>query len=411
MRLLFVTNRYPPHLTGGYEIVAQRVADGLRRRGHQVDILTSVYGVKRKVVEDHVHRLLHLTWDSPQPHRLALWEVTDLLETRRLIKRRRPDCIWIWGGLGLFPSLLKELAKLDIPLVYDLHDVWLSGTLQFAQEWADFWQSSGRGILNRVFKPLLKSSLSLLHASALKPVSASALKLRRAVFVSEAERTLNQSKGFVFAKSRVIYNGVDGKTYFPAAERSCETAIKALFVGRLVEGKGAHIALQAIQHLVNERKQPITLSVVGVVAPPFEYYESLKSFIAEHHLQAYVEFLEPLGNEAMPEVYNRYDILILPSHKEGFSMVILEAMACGLVVVATTVGGNAEILREGENALTFPVDDPAALAHQIGRLIDDPRLRSRLSANASSLISERFTLEQMVERRERFLLETVEGKA
>lgn len=407
MRLLFVTNRYPPHLTGGYEIVAQLVADGLRKRGHQVDILTSVYGVKGKVVEGHVHRLLHLTWESPQPHRLAWWEVTDLLETRRLIKRQRPDCIWIWGGLGLFPSLLKELEKFDIPMVYDIHDVWLSGTQQFAREWAAFWQSSGRGIVNKVFKPLLKNSLSLLHPSALKPVSISALKLHRAVFVSEAERILNQSKGFVFARSAVIYNGTDSLKFLPARKRSCETGIKALFVGRLVESKGVHIALQAIRHLVNEEKKPITLSIVGVVAPPLEYYESLKSFIAEHHLQTQVEFLDPLGNEAMPEVYRQYDILILPSHKEGFSMVILEAMACGLVVVATTVGGNAEILREGENALTFPVDDATALARQIGRLIDEPELRRRLSARASSLIGERFTLEQMVEQREGFLLETI----
>jgi hypothetical protein len=73
MRLLFVSNRYPPHLTGGYEVVAQLVADGLRKRGHQIDILTSIYGVKQKVVEDNVHRLLHLTWESPQPQRLAWW--------------------------------------------------------------------------------------------------------------------------------------------------------------------------------------------------------------------------------------------------------------------------------------------------------------------------------------------------
>jgi glycosyltransferase involved in cell wall biosynthesis len=333
--------------------------------------------------------------------------VTDLLETRRFIKQCRPDCIWIWGGLGLFPSILKELEQFDIPLVYDIHDVWLSGTLQFAEEWAAFWQSSGRGRLNRLFKPLLKQALSLLHASALKPVSIGALKLHRAVFVSEAERVLNQSKGFSFAKSTVIYNGTDSLKFFPKQERHSARRIKALFVGRLVESKGVHIALQALRQLVNERQKQITLAIVGVVAPPLAYYESLKSFIAEHQLREQVEFLEPVGNEAMPEVYNQYDILILPSHKEGFSMVVLEAMACGLVVVATTVGGNAEILQEGENSLTFPVDDASALARQIERLIDDPVLRKRLSANAASLISERFTLEQMIEQRQGFLLETL----
>jgi glycogen synthase len=410
MRLLFLTNRYPPHLTGGYEVVTQLVAEGLRKRGHEIDILTSVYGVKGKVVESNVYRLLHQTWGSHQPHKLAWWEVTDLLETQRLIKQRRPDCIWIWGGLGLFPSILKEVAKLDIPLIYDIHDVWLSGALQFAQEWQSFWQSSGRGISSRALKPLLKNSLSLIHSSAFKPVAVSALKLNCAVFVSEAERELNRSKGFVFSKSAVIYNGVDVRKFSPKRERHSAKGIKALFVGRLVESKGLHSALQAMHHLINEKKYQITLSIVGVVAPPFEYYESLKSFIVEHHLEKHIEFIEPIGNEAMPDVYNEYDLLILPSHKEGFSMVILEAMACGLVVVATTVGGNAEILRDEENSLTFPVGDSTALAQQIGRLIEEPDLRRRLSGNALSLIRERFTLEKMVEQRESFLFEVIDNR-
>jgi glycogen synthase len=411
MRLLFVTNRYPPHLTGGYEVVTQLVADGLRKRGHEVDILTSVYGVKRKVVEENVYRLLHQSWDSPRPHRLAWWEVSDLLETRRLIKRRRPDCIWVWGGLGLFPSLLKEIARLEIPLIYDVHDVWLGGTLQFAREWAGFWQDSGRGPVNRFFKPLLKGALRLLHPSAFGAVSAEDLKLQLAVFVSEAERELNRSKGFVFDRSVVIYNGVDCLKYFPAREGSGGAPVRVLFVGRLVEGKGVHIALQALRQLTNERRKAIHLSIVGVVAPPIAYYESLKSFIVEHNLRAQVEFIEPVGNEAMPQLYNQYDILILPSHKEGFSMVILEAMACGLAVVATPVGGNAEILLDEENSLTFAVDDAGALARQLERLIDEPQLRSRLSGNAARLVKERFALEQMVEQRERFLHDVVSGRA
>lgn len=389
--------------------MTQLVAEGLRKRGHEVDILTSVYGVKRKVVEDNVHRLLHQTWDSSQPHRLAWWEVSDLLETRRVIKRRRPDCIWIWGGLGLFPSLLKEIAGLDIPLVYDIHDVWLSGTLKFAREWTGFWHTSGRGLLNQLMKPVLRRSLALFHPSAFGRVEADDLKLENAVFVSHAERELNRSKGFVFRNHTVIHNGVDTQKFYPKKRPSPAKQLKALFVGRLVEGKGVHTALQAIGHLVDKGKAQIRLTVAGVVAPPFEYHESLKKFIAEHDLQRHVEFIDPVGNDVMPDIYNDHDVLILPSHKEGFSMVILEAMACGLVVVATTAGGNAEVLRDGENGLTFPVDDAPALASQLERLMEDETIRKRLSDSGKLLVQEKFTVQRMVEEREAFLLGLVKG--
>jgi glycogen synthase len=409
MRLLFLTNRYPPHMTGGYEVVTQLVADGLRERGHEVDILTSVYGVKRKLVEGNVYRLLHQTWDSSQPHRLAWWEIADLLEARRLIRRRRPDCIWIWGGLGLFPSLLKEIARLEIPLVYDIHDIWLSGTLKFAREWAAFWQTSGSGLLNQVMKPWVRNSLALFHPSAFKRVEAGDLKLENAVFVSHAEEELNRSHGFVFRHHTVIHNGVDTRKFYPKKKRSSDEKLKALFVGRLVESKGVHIALQAISDLVDRGRAQIRLTIAGVVAPPFEYYDSLKKFIAEHQLEPHVGFIDPVGNEAMPDIYQDHDVLVLPSHKEGFSMVILEAMACGLVVVGTTVGGNAEVLRDGENSLTFPVDDAEALANQLGRLMEDEALGKRLSDSGKSLVQETFTLQHMVQERETFLLGRIKG--
>jgi glycosyltransferase involved in cell wall biosynthesis len=81
-------------------------------------------------------------------------------------------------------------------------------------------------------------------------------------------------------------------------------------------------------------------------------------------------------------IYKRGHIFALPSLAEGFALVIAEAMAAGLPVITTDVPGNNDIVRHGENGFLVPVRSPQALAEQIGRLLDDPQLHARMSANA-----------------------------
>ncbi|HET9770900.1 MAG TPA: glycosyltransferase, partial [Acidimicrobiia bacterium] len=88
--------------------------------------------------------------------------------------------------------------------------------------------------------------------------------------------------------------------------------------------------------------------------------------------------------------YRAADAFAFPSVKEGFGLVVLEALAAGLPVVATDIPVFAEYLRDGQNALLVPPDDPAALAAALGRLAGDPDLRRRLAEGGRPLV-DRFT--------------------
>jgi len=87
----------------------------------------------------------------------------------------------------------------------------------------------------------------------------------------------------------------------------------------------------------------------------------------------------------------------VPSRQEGQGIVALEAMASGLPVVASGVGGLAEMLADGETALLVPPDDPAILASALARLRDDPALRERLATNGRTLMREKYDIRRMVQ--------------
>jgi glycosyltransferase involved in cell wall biosynthesis len=92
------------------------------------------------------------------------------------------------------------------------------------------------------------------------------------------------------------------------------------------------------------------------------------------------------------------DVFALPSRAEGISNTILEAMASGLPVVATDVGGNAELVAEGETGMLVPAQDPHAMAQALLRYTSDAALRHTHGAAGRSRVERNFSIDNMVER-------------
>lgn len=97
-------------------------------------------------------------------------------------------------------------------------------------------------------------------------------------------------------------------------------------------------------------------------------------------------------------IYNATDIFVQPSLSEAFSQVLIEAMGCGLPVIATKVGGAAEVIENDVNGILIEPDDPQAIAREVIRLTGDEKLRSVIADRGMTSVRERFSAETMVER-------------
>jgi glycosyltransferase involved in cell wall biosynthesis len=220
--------------------------------------------------------------------------------------------------------------------------------------------------------------------------------------VSESLRRQAGDLGLDPAKARVIRQGVDPKVFRPAngEVRRDAAAFRVIAIGWLRWMKGFEWALEAIRLLVDSGV-PVQLEILG--GDPTEEVgerterERVLHTVADLGLETRVRLS---GNFASAEVARRLqasDALLLPSLDEGLPTVLLEAMACGVPVVATDCGGVSEALTDGVEGFLVPPREPEALAGALARLWRDPGLRARMGEAGRATATSRFTLERQLE--------------
>jgi glycosyltransferase involved in cell wall biosynthesis len=150
--------------------------------------------------------------------------------------------------------------------------------------------------------------------------------------------------------------------------------------------KGLVPLLEAVAKLRTERDVELT-----VIGRPQEGGRVDKA-ITRLGLSDVVRCVSGITDEELARRYGEAEVAVVPSLYEGFSLPAIEAMACGVAVVATTGGALPEVVgTHEETGLLVPPDDPGALALAIGRLLDDPALRARLGAAGRQRVMSRFT--------------------
>jgi glycosyltransferase involved in cell wall biosynthesis len=184
-------------------------------------------------------------------------------------------------------------------------------------------------------------------------------------------------RGYPAGKIQVIYNATEFDPPEGVRTREkCSPGVRLLSLGRINEQKGVLYTIMAFEDLLNDYPGA-TLDIYG---PSYieDYRNMLDEYISENDLAGAVTF-----KGATPDpmsVYPRYDILLLSSLWEGFHIVTVEGMSCGIPIVATNIDVHAEIFRDGEFALLVPPKKPADMAAAVLRLIREPSLYGGLSA-------------------------------
>lgn len=193
----------------------------------------------------------------------------------------------------------------------------------------------------------------------------------------------------------VVYNGVDVER-FSQGDRSARHRLFGVkshqfvigLVGRLHEVKNHQLLFFAASRLVP--RSGLRLVLVGEGGER----DQLQALAESLGIRNQVSFL---GNrDDIPDLLAAFDVFVLPSLSEGMSHALLEAMAAGLPVVASRVGGNVEAIRDLHNGLLFESGNVEALRDCLERLRRDPRLRRTLGAAARATVLSEFSLKRMV---------------
>jgi len=401
MRILMVSNLYPPFYQGGYEIACKQLTDALRMRGHQVRVLTSTYGVERPMAQGDILRHLRILIDPHRMRREILFkELANRYRFAHACRYYKPDIVFIWNLTHVSASLSHAAMNRNIPVCYYVFDRWF-------ENWdADHWNSMRRSVsaIDRILVAL-GILLGLPTTDAIPCIG-------NAIFASQYLKNMALEHGLPVERNPVLRWGVDTERFAIKIEKET-SPIRLLYVGQIAKHKGVHTVLQAMGILLSEKgkKDRYLLTITGDERQFPDYTAELKDIVRDLGIGEAVTFTGKVEHKSLPALYSDHDILVFPSiWDEPYGMVLVEAMASGLAIVSTATGGSAELIRDNETGLVFNRDDPSSCASQIRRLSDHRQLLMKLRIAARSAAEEMLRFDRTVDSVEAYLQAAVERR-
>lgn len=305
--------------------------------------------------------LLRLRWPSYRPA-LPARETVDGLEVIR------PRFLAVPGMLRRFDGFMMAIGALGT--LRKLQQAGRADVLDAHFLYPDGYAAARLGRWLGVPVAVTLRGTETRHAarSALRVRMQCALRDARRVFsVSDSLRQLAIELGAPPERTRVVGNGVDLRDFSPVPRDEARQRLglplgaKVLVsVGGLVERKGFHRVIECLP-VLRKRFGDVHYLIVGGPSPEGDWSPQLKSLVDQLRLQSCVHFLGPVRPAELRVPLSAADVFALATRNEGWANVFLEAMACGLPVVTTRVGGNAEVVCRAELGTVVPFGDHDAL--------------------------------------------------
>ncbi len=342
MKVAILVYFFPPKWLAGTEIATKNIAILLAKKGHDVHVITSLdEGMPKESIDYsfHTHRIKF-------PKTRALGQIIFFFRTILLLKKLNPDLVHAQDLIIGIPAFgAKKLLKKP-------YLVW------------------GQGL--DIYKPwLLKKQWSRLVLGNADAIVALTNHMK-----TEMQNICNRD-------IYVIPNGVDCSRFDSISRKRARSILGIkdnekviLFVGRLSRGKGVEYLIRAMG-LIYCNNKDAKLVLVG----DGKERKELEQLTAALNIDDVTHFVGIVSNERIPEIMVASDIFVLPSLSEGFPIVIIEAMAARLPIIATKVQGLPEIIIEGENGFLVEVRDSKGIADKALMLLDNDELQRMISNN------------------------------
>ena len=370
MKILIISNYFPPHFKGGYELSCQEVTDYLHSQGEDVLVLCGDY-LKDKPVDNHyrvIRKLNYIDYLSNDYWNKSKVEKENYAITNRVIDEFNPDFVYFWNQQYLSLSPYWAVKKRKLPHLFDIGDVWP----------LKYYREGLKGKLKSLCKRLLPNLLDA--KMVIDPV----------VILSNWMKPLFQDK-FASTSIYTIPRGVKVKD--DISINLDPKNVKLMFASRIEPLKGLELIINVLAKLVDYNW---TLDVYGDGEE--EYLAKMKELIAEKSLQARVSFKGKLY--PLDEAYQTHDIFLFPTlAKEGFGRVAIEAMSYGLPVLTVNNYGPNDIVQDGYNGYKCSPDEPDCWENSLKYLLSDSSLLIKMSNNALVTVKEKYDIKLINKQR------------
>ena len=365
-----LTDYFLPHIGGGVERVVYELSTRLIARGHAVMVVT----LNTAHAPDHerLDGIEIVRAPAIQLSRLTGMQVSVApiapITALRAIRRFKPDVLHAHSSFFFLSAIAPLLKAIDrVPLVTTLHVAEMAHLSGWPRRATSVYEATvARVLVARSDEVTVVSEA--VRAHALETLHADARKIT------------------------LIPNGVDAVRFRPHEGRRVGGAGKnVVSVGRLIFNKGPQFLLEAAPAIL--MRHPDARFVFAGDGP---MRDELEAAARRLHIDRMVEFIGTTDD--VPRILGEADILVRPSLSEGMPLTVLEAMACGLPVVASTVGGNGEAVQDGVTGYLVPPADTRALADRISELLDDPALCRRMGEAGRAIVEAAHSWDQVAEQ-------------
>jgi glycosyltransferase involved in cell wall biosynthesis len=418
MKIALLTHHFPPNYSAGAEQYAYRIAHGLRRQGHTVDVvciesITEGSLTPTCATDDYeglsVHRLHYdirqapsqFEWSFRNPE-LGHWIGLFLLRTR-------PDLVHINSGYLLGGTTAEAAFGRNIPTVLTLHDYWftcplitllrmdgrickqpaplarcvwclLSEKRRYRLPDIQLYSRLGGAFVRLNRSETLGKLMGVTPLMELVAERRAYLKRVLEAFdavISPSRFLIQKVEEFGFQPRRMVHLpfGLDQIHLSPRESNTPPAKLRIGYLGQCVPQKGVHLLLAAFQKL-NKRPGSCELTLHGRISDATSYERKLLRIARRDPA---ITFAGPYPNHEVGQVLNDLDVIVVPSlWYENRPTVIVEAHATMTPVVATRLGGMAELIKHNENGLLFETGSVKGLTDQLQRLLDEPMLLPQL---------------------------------
>jgi len=337
MKIAIIINLFPPKWLSGTEIATYNLAEHLAKRGHEIHVITSHDDELPNFDKENGFYIHRIAW----PKIRIIGVLSFWLKIFLKIRTIKPDIVQVQAlSIGIPAILTKKILKIPYIVWGRGDDVYLPGRF-----------------IRITSKPILQNANAVLALT--EDMREKMAKVTdREIFVVPNGINLNQftERSLTIVKE----NGVK----------------KILFIGRLHPVKGVKYLIRAMERVLKEIPEA-KLILVG----DGKEREMLETLSKQLSINNSVQFVGIVPHEKVHTFLQQADVFVLPSISEGFPNVILEAMACGLPVIATRVGGIPDIIIDGTNGYLVEVKDAHAIAERILLLLQNEILKKEISAN------------------------------